>query len=64
MNDDLRDELIADERLERWAAMKRRLRSQERQWGNATIEAERSNRLNIEYQEQIELHRREEEYAS
>lgn len=66
MSDGERDEHIAEasmERSDRNDLIRRLRRQPKRVWRNATHDAARSERLNFEYQEQIEAHRRREEYA-
>lgn len=59
------DDMQAEAKLDRMEQLKRRLRRRPLPtWRNSTLEAERSTRLNIELQQDIERARRQEEYAS
>lgn len=59
------DDMQAEAKLDRMEQLKRRLRRRPLPtWRNATVEAQRSTRLNIELQQDIERERRQEEYAS
>lgn len=67
MNDDERDEYNAEaamERPDRLELLRRLRKRSDPVWRNATVEAMRSERQHIERQEEIEEHRRAEEYAS
>lgn len=65
MNEDHQDDMRAEARIEhRQKAQRFKVEPQERRWGNATLEAQHSERMHIELQDEIELHRRQEEYGS
>ena len=65
MNEERQDDLQAEARIEHRQSPKRfKVIPQEHRWGNATNEALRSQRLAIELEQDIERHRRAEEYSS
>ena len=64
MNEERQDDLQAEARMDYREKPKRfKVIPQEHRWGNATNEALRSQRLAIELEQDIERHRRAEEYA-
>ena len=67
MNEHEQDAFQAEaeiERREQPARYRFKPRVRVRRWGNATIEAQRSNRMAIELQREVDDHRRMEEYGS
>lgn len=65
MNEERQDDLQAEARMDyREKPQRFKVTPQEHRWSNATIEAERSQRLAIEQEQDIERHRRAEEYSS
>ena len=65
MNEERQDDLQAEARMDyREKPQRFKANPQERRWGNPTLEALRSERMNVELEQDIERHRRAEEYSS
>lgn len=65
MNEERQDDLQAEARMDyREKPQRFKVIPQERRWSNPTLEALRSERMNVELEQDIERHRRAEEYSS